>query len=719
MARKPARDNLPQVKGDLDRLNLSELWNAHYARFRHSRRRIAEAGKLRRGETRPHVPADIENADGFRVVIPHGILMVQNIIQYGTRKQPGIRRNSGPGPLATRLSDKVEHWLGAPGKGGALNELKSNGEALWESFWAHGANDGEFGLLVLPRPAAWSHLMQFAEDDPASVDGSRIHPYFQRDAAGRDPTDEFYSLDGHQFVLDDVQSSKAFDEYDRDAKARALPYVVEVLHPDICLPIGADPGTGKVDAMMVKTQRSVRSLKSLGFDWDLIGEAEPADVQTSTSSALFGGGAQMTLYELVVPGGIYYQVGDVVADGKKGSAYPTYIKDGEGKRTVAFVNLAETYGIDEVTGGYFYGAHHPDELNPDLKGIPLLSIFASLIMGVNQVISSLVHHAYEVGFGGWFADPTGIDAKYWTEAGKPVKVKVNRGAVTYIAGKTTPAVHSGVDKDVTWFVQMALSLLERFGPAQALTSGSGDEAGFAQAVAQASGENALGQILAGSMAALKRTCECLLEYTSVLSDMNGQPVPVYCRYNPTDGTYKDLLELSSKDLNGDYSVEVIFPMRKGTNLPLAQGMFQWWKGGALSHFTWLQDGWGEENPDEEVDRINVEKALNSDQGQQLVWTLAARIQGDREMTKIAGLQQAGKLGPGGTPRALLPARPEGDLVNAAGMPSGGSAGVSVGNSLAGQAGGIMQGALNAQAQSRVASVTGAGAPMPAGGAVGP
>ena len=719
MPRKQPRGGLPVVKGDLNRYSLSDLWNAHYARFRASRKRIAEAGKLRRGELRPHVPPDVVNPDAFRIQIPHGILMVQNIVQYLVRKQPGIRRNSGPGPLATRLSDKIEHWLGAPNKGGALGELKSNGEAVWESFCAHGANDGEYGLLVLPRPAAWSHLMQFAEDDPASPDGSKIYPYFQRDAAGRDPTDEFYQLDGHQFVLDDIQSSKAFDEYDRDAKARALPFAVEILHPDICLPIGVDPGTGKVDAMLVRTQRSVRSLKALGFDWDLIGESEPLDVQASPASALLGGGAQMLLYELVVPGGIYYQIGDVVADGKKGSAYPTYIKDAEGKRTVAFVNLAEAYGIDEVTGGYFYGAHHPDELNPDLKGIPLLSIFASLIMGVNQTISSLVHHAYEVGFGGWFSTPgADIDPKYWTEAGKPAKVKVNRGAVTYLAGPVTPAVHSGVDKDVTWFVQMALSLLERFGPAQALTSGSGDEAGFAQAVAQASGENALGQILAGSMAALKRTCECLLEYASVLSDMNGEPLPVYCRYNPTDGTYKDLLELSAKDLNGDFSVEVIFPMRKGTNLPLAQGMFQWWKGGALSHYTWLQDGWGEENPDEEVDRINVEKALNSDQGQQLVWTLAARIQGDREMTKIANLQQQGKMGPGGTPSALLPARPAGDLVNAAGMPSGGSAGVAVGNPLASQTGGIMQGALNAAAQTRVASVTGGGAPMPAGGVPG-
>lgn len=714
--RKPARDGLPQVKGDLDRYNLSDLWTTQYARFRRSRRNIAEVGKLRRGEIRPHVPPDIENADGFRITIPHGTLMVQNIIQYLTRKQPAIRRNSGPGPLATRLSDKIEHFLGAPNKGGALGELKSNGEALWESFCAHGANAGEYGLVVLPSPASWSHLISYAEEDPASPDGVRVHPYFQRDAGGRDPGDEFYELDGHEFVLDDVQSARAFDEYDRDARAKALPFEARILHPDICLPIGVDQKSGKVDAILVRTQRSVRSLKSLGFDWDIIGEALPADNSASPAGALLGGGTQMTLYELLVPGGVYYQVGEAIADGKKGNAYPTYLKDAAGKRTVAFVNLAEAYGVDDVPGGYFYGAHHPDELDADKKGIPLLSIFASLIMGVNQTISSLVHHAYEVGFGGWFADPTGVDPKYWVEAGQPRKVKVNRGAVTYIAGKTSPAVHTGVDKDVTWFIQMTLQLLERFGPAQALTSGDGDQAGFAQAVAQASGENALGQVLSGSMSALKRTCECVLEYTSALSEIIGEPIPVYCRYNPVTGEYKDLLELSSKDLGGDFSVEIIFPQKRGSNLALAQGMFQWWKGGALSHFTWLQDGWGDENPNEEIDRINVEKALNSEKGQELVWTLAARIQGDREMAKIAQLQQAGKLSPGANPRALLPPRPAGAAgVNAAGLPSGGTAGVGVGNTAGAAMGGVMAGQMATGAQGQVAAATGAGAPMPAGG----
>jgi hypothetical protein len=627
--------------------------------------------------------------------------------------------------MATRMSDKIEHWLGAPSKGGALGELKTNGEALWEAFVAHGANDGEFGLLVLPRPAHWSHILEYTEADEDDPSGERIHPYFQRDEQGRDPEDAFYTEGAHEFHVDEVKSSKAFDDYVADARARALPMVVEVLSADICLPIGVDPATGKVDGMLVRTVRSVRSLKALGFDWDMTGPGDaPNDGENNASptSVLLGGGLEVTLYELVVPGGIFYQVGEAPKDGKGPNAvYPTYIRRAKRKpaekagepdevvleRTTAFVNLAETYGIREVPGGYFYGAHHPSERDPDKKGIPLLSIFASLIMGVNQTVSAIVHHAFEVGFGGWFADPSNVDPKYWTEDGKPMKVKVQRGSVSYIAGKVTPAVHAGVDKDVSWFVTMALNLLERFGPSQAMTSGDSSDGGFSQAVAQASGENALGQILAGSMAALKRTCECLLEQGAAISDMLGEPIPVYTRFDPKTNTKHDLLPLSSKDLGGDYTVEIIFPMRRGSNLALAQGMFQWWKGGALSHYTWLQDGWGEENPDEEVDRINVETALRSEQGQQLVWELAGRIQGDREMAKIAGLQQQGKLSAGGTPTALLPARPGGAAgVNAAGLPSGGTTGVGIGSTANAAMGGVVAGQMMTRPQGAVAAATG-------------
>lgn len=719
---------------DSNTYSLADLWRSEYGRFRNSRARIAQAGRLRRGEIQPHIPPDIENADGFRVTVPHSLLMVQNIIQYLTRKQPGIRRPSMAGPQATRTADKIEHWLGKPQQGGALGELRSNGESVWEAFVAHGANDGEYGLLVLPRPAAWSHLLDFSEpdDDESNPDGSNVTAYFHRDSQGRSPEDDFYAEGPHDFKLDYVQSKKAFDEYDAHEKARALPFNIEVLSPEICLPIGVDPASGKVDAMLLRSVRSVRSLKQLGFDWDIIGQQDAADDNTdggswSPTQVLKGGGLEVMLYALVVPGGIYYQVGDAAPGNTdqgaraatRGKSYPTYLKrsvthdDGstEMKRTAAYVDLEASYGICEVPGGYFYGAHHPSESDPDKKGIPLLSIFASLLLGVNQTVSSVVHHAYEVGFGGWFADPSGADPKFWTENGQPAKVKVHRGAVSYVAGKITPAVHTGVDKDVSWFVTMALSMLEHFGPSSSLTSGDPADGGFSQAVAQASGENALGQILAGAMAALKRTCECLLEQTAALSDVLGDPIPVYAHWDAKTNTFHNLLTLGSKDLHGDFSVEVIFPMKKGSNLPLAQGMFQWWKGGALSLYTWLQDGWGEEHPDEEVDRINVENALKSEQGQKLIWELAARMQGDREMAKIARLKEEGEMGPGGTPTALMPPKPgESD----GGVPAG-NAGIEVGNTAASAMGGIMAGAMGTGPQAAVTQATGQGAPMPAGG----
>jgi hypothetical protein len=697
--------------------DLAALWDQEYPRFRQSRRRIAEAGRLRRGEIKPHVPSDIDNADAFRIVIPHATMLGQSIIQYLTRKSPSVQRDSGPGPMAQRVASKIEHYLGQPGRGGLLAEIRANGEQLWESFVAHGANDGEYGLLVMPRPAHWSHIVDFADDDPEQPNGTpRIHPYFLRDVENRTPKDAYYSdaESPREFQLDDRNTADAYYEYVRDARARSAPFVVEVLPHDTCLPIGLDPSTGRVDAMLVRTVRSALSLKALGFDWQVLGhEDAPRDESgaLSPTSVLLGGGTEMSLYALWVPGGVWYQVGPVPGRGNQRKGYRTYMVDGEGRSAAAFINLREQYGIDDVPGGYFYGAHHANERDPDKKGIPLLWTFGSLINGVNQTISSIVHHSYEVGFGGWFADPTGIDTKLWTQNGQPISVKVQRGKVTYVAGKLTPAVHTGVDKDVGWFVQMALNLLERFGPSPAMTGGAADAGGFSQAVGMAAGENTIAQILNGAMQALTVTCECLLEQTECLSrHLDGDGIPVYARVDPKTGQRHNLLELTANDINGDYRVEVIFPMKKGSNLALAQGMFQWWKGGGISHYTWLQDGWGEEQPEEEQDRIRVEQALNSDKGQELIWTLAARIQGDREMAKIAQLQQAGKLAPGGTPNALMPPRPGGAPGTGTGMPAAGEAGVAVGNVGASALGGVMSGAMQTGPQAQVAQATGASAP---------
>ena len=72
-----------------------------------------QAAKIRRNDIRPHVPQDVDNSDAFRITIPHGLLMTQNIIQYLTRKQPAVRRPSGPGPMARDIL--VNDSAGGPG----------------------------------------------------------------------------------------------------------------------------------------------------------------------------------------------------------------------------------------------------------------------------------------------------------------------------------------------------------------------------------------------------------------------------------------------------------------------------------------------------------------------------------------------------------------------------------------------------------------------------
>jgi hypothetical protein len=144
-------------------------------------------------------------------------------------------------------------------------------------------------------------------------------------------------------------------------------------------------------------------------------------------------------------------------------------------------------------------------------------------------------------------------------------------------------------------------------------------------------------------------------------------------------------------------------------------MAQWHQLGLVSQETWLSEGWGEEFPSEEVDRINVEKALNSPDGQKLVWQIASKINGDREMAKIAKLQQDGQMTLGGTPTAILPPRPPGGNAPATGLPPG-QAGVQAGNPAISSLGGQMNATMGNGIQGAIMDQTGQGAALtPAGG----
>jgi hypothetical protein len=725
MAADPRQDTTANGQ----RFNLADYWSQHYERFRDSRERVRLCALLRRGEDQPAVPSDMDSADAFRIQTPMAPKLVQDVMQNFTAKLPDIKRNSGPGPMAERTAEKIEHFLGQSGKAGALGELRSGGEEIWESLVAHSA-EGEYGMLVVPRAAHWSGLLDFTEPDPDNPEGpGKVQPFFQRDASGNSPEDILYA-NPHEpefdFQIDDRKSADAYYAYARDAKARRLPIVAVVLAPDVCLPIGLDPATGRVDALLVRTVRSARSLNRDGFHWVMLGAGDaPTDQSRSwmETSVLRGLDQRLLLYELWVPGGVYYQIGSVPPKGQEPVGYPTsfavYKRDGSIiDRHEAFVNLEAEYGITDVPGGYFYGCHWAAELDPDKKGYPLLWTYRSIIKGLNQTVSADVAHMYNVAYGGWLIDPTGIDPKFWTENGRPMSVRIKRGEVTYVAGKPVPAVHPGVNKDTSAFITFALSQLGSTSP-----PGPGSQAGagpVAMGVAQVNSEYAQAQILAGAVRGYKRCAEIVLEITAALSERLGEPIPVYTRID-RDGKRHDLLELSSKDINSDYGVDVVFPTKKGSNVPLAQAGYQWMQGQnpAISHYTWLSDMWGEEFPEEEIDKINVEKALNSPEGQKLVWDIASKISGDREMAKIAKLQQAGQMTLGGTPTALLPPRPPvSGGVGPAGTPAPGTAGVQAGNPAISSLGGQMNATMGNGIQSDIMQQTGQGAALAPNGAIG-
>jgi hypothetical protein len=702
-----------------DSLDLAHLWSDSYSHFSRSRQRVADAGAMRRNEVPPHVPQGWESPDSFRMFLPHATRLGQEIISYASRRAPGMKRPAGPGPMAERTASKIERWLGKPAAGtnpggGALGELRSGGETLWESFLAHAANDGEFGLLVVPRTAHWSSLIDFEIQDPDNPDSYVIHPYFLRDDddVGPDETDELEDLleSGHyprKFKANYDNSAKAFFKYARDAKARRLPFVVEVLHPDLCLPIGLDPATGKVDALLVRSERTARSLKMAGFHFEVEapGDSTQGWAGTSYSSALQGVGSRYTLFELWTPGKVLYQVADTHV-GKSDSARYTGLSTQmlqNGELVSAMIDLEQDFGLTEVPGGYFYGAHHPDERDPDKKGYPFIYPLLGLIRGGNQILTNIAGHSFKIGFGGWFADVSRTDPNLWSEKGRPDVVEVHPNKVTYVMGAPTPAYHPGASPEVEKLVDTVLQLLQQHSPTG--LTGNPDQSGFSQGVAAAGGEIEIGQVIGGATLALKRTAELLLEQASAISELTATPVPVFS-HTAKDGTRKDLVEVSAKDIAGDFTVEVFFPQKKGSNLPLAQAMYQWMQGErpAISQYTWLSEGFGEEQPDEEMDRIWVERTLASEQGQQMVIEAAARFQGDKEMARIAKLKQQGALSPGGTPTAMMPPR----TPRQSGMANG-TAGVEMGNPAISALGGQMAGAMQTGPQANVMAATGQGA----------
>lgn len=684
--------------------DLASFWNTEYARFATSRAVIEECGRLRRrdSQTSPYLPPgkDGQSTDPYIVEIPEATLMGQDIINFAGRRRPVARRMHGPGPASQRRASRIETFIQT-----AMDDyLKPNGEDIYEACLGFATNDGEWGWLVTPSTAHWKNIVKYAEKDETGEYAVRLE--WQRDSQGR--TREETQEAGQTFELDDRASEKAYAEYLREVKARQMPCVVRLLPAQSCLPIGLDPLTGRVDAMLVKTERHAISLERDGFRWTAYGEERSENTAQGNLS-----GQKLTLYELHTPGKIQYQVA-----GPHNQTYETKMVR-QGVAYEAIVDLAAEWGITTVIGGYSFGGHHPNEMDLGRRGIPFLAPFMRTIRAVNQSFSLSLYHMARWGWQGKLAklDPQLIDI--WKEMKMPLSFDENPFGTTIIPGDLQPSTPVMPSPAVMAFQQYALETLKDLSPSRGIKASPGD-AGFAQAVAASGTDTLLRQIIQGASECWLSIAEGVLEVCTAVARKDRKPVPVWvtvkqsvdadsARVKPVVQTHA---ELSADDCEGDFRLKLAWPRRLGENLPLAQAAWAWAQGDnpGISMRMWREEMLGVEQPEEVEDEIWVEQQLNSEAGRAYVLEIAARKKANQEMLRIAELQEQGVLSEGLLPTTALPPRPGGNPAQQPGgppMPGTGQPNSRMGSpAVNGALGGMMAGAMNTAAQQRVIQNTG-------------
>lgn len=662
--------------------DLAAMWTQNEGRFKPSRDLINECARWERQEVRPQLPTRMvegrQTIQGWPVTLPHATTMGQDVASFVARRQPSLKRTPlASGTRAQRDASDVETWL----QEAFSSKVKVEGSPLWDTLCAFGTHASEYAVLVQPAPSHYAGLLNLRDDD------GRISASWQRNKDGLDP-DEYLIKSGSKsgYRASEGKSAAAHREYTTNYRAKRWPFIVRVLSAAEYLPIGRDPLTGWLDTLLIRSVCSASHLKAQGFDW------YAHDSRTDQNKD----GDSYTLYELHSgnPWRIVYQI-----NGLEGQRYNA-TKDG--KPAQLGLDMGEEYNLHRLPAGQFWGWHRAHEKDPAKRGIPLLAPFIGVLGGANRSITGLVEHVHRTGFGGWGIKMDKELYNVWVEMQRPTQFDMRDDAIHVLLGDPVSLVHQGAGPDAWRILEFLSGLVEKFNEGERVRS-SPDSSSIAQTTALASVDTVLSQISNGALQAYQFVAECLLEQAAALSEKMGAAIPVYCTLN-RQGEEQTHIELSAKQLLGDFTVDVEQPTKKGSNLPKAQAGVSWREAGLISKYEWREDFYGDPQPEQGLDRIAAEAYVDSDQGQAELQTLVAQIQGDRARVKVKQMQDAGQLSPGATPTAAIPPRPPQSGVAPNGVPT-----AQYPNQAASALGGQVAAAVNPGAQTAVVQATGMGA----------
>ena len=647
----------------------AELWTDLRSRFSQSRQRIATCRKWLTHQVRPTIPEEWTPPVKMEWMLPSAITTPLATVQVMGRRRPYLHREpigGSGGQVARRKAEQVELWINA-----CLEELERQGGPLWLPLVGALFNQGECAVLgPYPLPAHWEKFPDFTDKD------DKVLPQYERDTSGLDRESA-----GKGFRLSNRASKRAYEDHVSDYKARRLPLVARIVTAEECLPVFGP--NFRLDGLLVLSEYSVDALERKGYRW-VGGEGHPDQGQASGSVAP-GSVGRVSLLEYWTPGRIEYWVCSPTASGVSTSSNmqphgirPSTIasldKNGvhetwkagevESDQYPAVIDLEKEYGISRLPAKYLYGAHWAEEKDPDQRGIPFLWPFLPAYETINNVMTAKGVHMWQQGFGGWFIpiDPRlqgmpGLQ-EVFSENGRPRRVQITPMVAEYVLGEPRSAIHQGTDKDVNEMVQLSLGSVRESSPSPISFGGAGAESGHDRSLASDMLMAAQNHVVDSARLGLEFMGEMGLESATALARKEKVAIPVYVSVRgqavTAAGSTRKALELSDVLCEGVFDVRAYYRTMKGENLPWAQVMYEWHKGGAIPLRQFLEEGLGDEQPEDTIIELYAEKLMfETEEGQRQLYEAAAQELGDERLAEAFKLKEEGRLLPDGTPSVAL------------------------------------------------------------------
>jgi len=560
------------------------------------------------------------------------------------------------------------------------------------TFIEKGAEDGEYGLVVLPTSVdmdgcpefydrlderAWNALddEQKAEYEPddgdargryvrKAQDGKRAYnPAFDRDKSGRPR-----KADDKSFERDDAKSEEAH----KQAVIRYLlkqeqgGVTVRMIPALDCAPFlvrGTKRERWKLHALIERTLYYPEELLEQGYGWQGMGDRllVPQGYDALRQTGQNGQFYLYTLYTVYVdpedPDKIRRPIIAYSVGGKQ-TYYKTPRKGEDNGQGVAVIDLYEQFGLQGPFWWYGGGMHTSDD-DADYYWEPYLWPFVETLMTIEGMTTSINAATAVQAFTGYFHRPDaalvgaeGVDpeALLDAETGELRKPKIPAaGEIETVTGEVNPANMASVGRDA-W--QVAQNELQSLRENTALERPAGGSAsGHAQVVQETLAQTAKRHIREGALDATRFCGERAMMIFAAIAKTYGVNWPLQTtKERPVGSELRvgaDVLEFDPDWVgDGEYKLTAEYP-EEGNLAAVEQEASLAERG--FGSFEDVQKARGKSDAETEWAKVLKWKVRQQPAYIEAITTRLAKRQGNKLMLQVLKLQQQQKMTQQGVP----------------------------------------------------------------------